>query len=73
MKFNLYKASPEKAMYTLCSRLTYLIQYHHHTQTIGRGIVWISEVFNSLVEQIYRDWKDLIHWRPQLNDYEELC
>ena len=59
-------------MYTLCSRLAYPTRYYHHTKNIGRSRSWISEVFNSSVERIYRDWHDLIYWRPQLNDYTEL-
>jgi hypothetical protein len=72
IKFNLYKASPEKAMYILCSRLAYLTRYYYHMKNIGCSILWISEVFNSLIERIYHDWKDLIHWRLQLNDYNKL-
>ena len=68
----MYKASLEKAMYTLCSRLAYPTRYYHHTKNIGRSRSWISKGFNGPVERIYRDWHDLIHWRPQLNDYTEL-
>ena len=60
-------------MYTLCNRLAYLTRYYYYTKNIGRSISWISEVFNGSMERIYGDWKDLIHWRPQLNDYNELC
>ena len=60
-------------MYTLCNRLAYPTRYYHHTKNIGRSISWISEVFNGSMERIYGDWKDLIHWRPQLNNYNELC
>ena len=59
-------------MYTLCNRLAYPIQYYYYTKNIGRSILWISKVFNGSIERIYGDQKDLIHWRPQLNNYNEL-
>jgi hypothetical protein len=31
-----------------------------------------SEVFNGAVELLYQRWSELIHWRPQLNDYNVL-
>jgi oxalate decarboxylase/phosphoglucose isomerase-like protein (cupin superfamily) len=55
MKFNIYKASFKKAIYTLCSRLIYPTQYYHYAKNIGRGCLWILEVFNGLVKHIYRD------------------
>ena len=68
----MYKASPEKAMYMLYSRLAYPTRYYYYTKNIGRSHSWISKVFNGSVKHIYRDQKDLIHWRPQLNDYNEI-
>jgi DDE superfamily endonuclease len=72
LKFNTYRASPEKALYVLLSRLAYPARYYSHTKEFGRSISWHSEVFLGGVELVYELWSDLIHWRPQLDDYEQL-
>lgn len=52
--------------------MAYPTRYYHHTKEIGRGIAWLSSVYNGCISRVYERWGDMIHWRPQLNDYEYL-